>query len=146
MKLSTRARYGVRMMLALAVQYGRGPVYLKDIARCEDISEKYLSLIMIPLRTAGLVHSTRGAHGGYALARDPVQINLKEILDVLEGEPFLVDCVRDPMCCARVSTCVSRDVWSLVGSKISEVLDAISLQDMVRMNAEKHGNEAASGI
>ncbi len=146
MKLSTRARYGVRMMLALAVQYGQGPVYLKDIARCEDISEKYLSLIMIPLRTAGLVHSTRGAHGGYALARDPARINMKEILDALEGEPFLVDCVRNPMSCARVSTCVSRDVWSLLGRKISEVLDAISLQDMVRMNEARVGNEGAAGI
>lgn len=146
MKLSTRARYGVRLMLALAVNYGKGPVYLKDIARGEDISEKYLSLIMIPLRTAGLVNSTRGAYGGYHLARDPVQINLKAILDVLEGEACLVDCVRDPSLCPRVSTCVSREIWTLLGGKISEVLVSINLQDLVRMNEAKVGNEAASGI
>ena len=146
MKLSTRARYGVRLMLALAVNYGKGPVFLKDIARGEDISEKYLSLIMIPLRTAGLVNSTRGAYGGYNLARDPAQINLKDILDILEGESCLVDCVRDPALCPRVSTCVSRDIWTLLGGKISEVLSSINLQDLVRMNEAKVGNEAASGI
>jgi Rrf2 family protein len=146
MKLSTRARYGVRLMLALAVNYGKGPVFLKDIARGEDISEKYLSLIMIPLRTAGLVNSTRGAYGGYNLARDPAQINLKDILDLLEGESCLVDCVRDPSLCPRVSTCVSRDIWTLLGGKISEVLGSINLQDLVRMNEAKVGNEAASGI
>ncbi len=146
MKLSTRARYGVRLMQALAIHYGKGPVYLKDIARGEEISEKYLSLIIIPLRTAGLVNSTRGAYGGYNLARDPFQINLKEILNALEGESCLVDCVRDPSLCNRVSTCVSREIWSLLGGKISEVLDSINLQDLVRMHMEKHGNEAASGI
>jgi Rrf2 family protein len=146
MKLSTRARYGVRLMLVLAVNYGKGPVFLKDIARGEDISEKYLSLIMIPLRTAGLVNSTRGAYGGYHLARDPAQINLKDILDLLEGESCLVDCIRDPSLCPRVSTCVSRDIWTLLGGKISEVLVSINLQDLVRMNEAKVGNEAASGI
>lgn len=146
MKLSTRARYGVRLMLALAVNYGKGPVFLKDIARGEDISEKYLSLIMIPLRNAGFVNSTRGAYGGYNLARDPAQINLKDILDILEGESCLVDCVRDPSLCPRVSTCVSRDIWTLLGGKISEVLGSINLQDLVRMNEAKVGNEEASGI
>ena len=146
MKLSTRARYGVRLMLSLAVNYGKGPVFLKDIARGEDISEKYLSLIIIPLRTAGLVNSTRGAYGGYHLARDPAQINLKDILDILEGESCLVDCVRDPSLCPRVSTCVSREIWTLLGGKISEVLVSINLQDLVRMNEAKVGNEAASGI
>jgi len=146
MKLSTRARYGVRLMLALAVNYGKGPIFLKDIARGEDISEKYLSLIMIPLRTAGLVNSTRGAYGGYHLARDPAQINLKDILDVLEGESCLVDCIRDPSLCPRISTCVSREIWTLLGGKISEFLGSINLQDLVRMNELKVGNEAASGI
>jgi Rrf2 family protein len=133
-------------MVALAVNYGKGPVFLKDIARGEDISEKYLSLIMIPLRTAGLVNSTRGAYGGYHLARDPARINLRDILDILEGESCLVDCVRDPSLCPRISTCVSRDIWMLLGNKISEVLGSINLQDLVRMNAAKVGNEAASGI
>src|SRR4030042_2084260 len=81
MKLSTRARYGVRLMLALAKNYGKEPVYLKDIAGEEDISEKYLSLIIVPLRGIGLVISVRGAYGGYNFARDPQEILLKEFVE-----------------------------------------------------------------
>jgi len=137
MKLSTRARYGVRLMLALAQNYGKEPVYLKDIAKQEDISEKYLSLIIMPLRGIGLVNSVRGAYGGYNLAKDPSQITLKEIVDILEGDCSLVDCVKDPSACTRVSTCVSHDIWATIGGKISEVLSSITLEMMVRMNREK---------
>ncbi len=136
MKLSTRARYGVRLMLVLALNYGKGPVYLKDIAKLEEISEKYLSLIIIPLRGVGLVNSLRGAKGGYSLARDPSLITLKEIVEVLEGDS-LVDCIKDPSTCSRVPTCASRDVWALLGGKISETLDSITLEQLVVMNREK---------
>src|SRR4030042_540461 len=95
MKLSTRTRYGVRLMVALALNYGKDPVFLKDIAKGENISEKYLSLIIIPLRGVNLVNSVRGAHGGYNLSKEPSQITLKEIVDVLEGECSLVDCVKN---------------------------------------------------
>jgi Rrf2 family protein len=137
MKLSTRARYGVRLMLVLAENYGKEPVFLKDIASQEDISEKYLSLIIIPLRNIGLVSSVRGAYGGYNLARDPEKINLKEIVDVLEGDCSLVNCVKDSSACPRVSSCVSHDVWEIIGGKISETLTSITLDMMVRMNQEK---------
>ncbi|MFA5284396.1 MAG: Rrf2 family transcriptional regulator, partial [Smithellaceae bacterium] len=96
MKLSTRTRYGVRLMTVLAQNYGKGPVFLKDIAKGENISEKYLSLIIIPLRGVGLINSVRGAHGGYNLSKEPSQITLKEIVDVLEGDCSLVDCVKNP--------------------------------------------------
>jgi len=123
-------------MLALARNYGKAPVYLKDIARQEEISEKYLSLIIIPLRAVGLVSSTRGAHGGYNLTRLPSEITLKEIVDVLEGN-CLVDCVKDPSVCSRVSTCASRDIWAMLGGKISEALDSVTLEQLVQMNREK---------
>jgi Rrf2 family protein len=124
-------------MLALAQNYGKEPVYLKDIAKQEEISEKYLSLIIMPLRGIGLVNSVRGAYGGYNLAKDPSQITLKEIVDILEGDCSLVDCVKDPSVCPRVSTCVSHDVWAAIGGKISETLSSITLDMMVRMNREK---------
>ena len=114
MKLSTRARYGVRLMLALARSYGQGSVYLKDVAKGEEISEKYLSQIIIPLRSAGLVNSTRGAHGGYMLSKPPAEITLKQIVDPLEGD-CLVDCVKNPSACPCVSTCANRDVRALLG-------------------------------
>jgi len=137
MKLSTRVRYGVRLMLALANNYGKEPVYLKEIAREEDISEKYLSLIIMPLRGIGLVSSVRGAYGGYNLARNPSEITLKEIVDVLEGDCSLVDCVKDPSICPRVPICVSHDIWATIGGKISETLSSITLDKMVRMNRKK---------
>jgi Rrf2 family protein len=137
MKLSTRARYGVRLMVALAFNYDKGPVFLKDVAKGENISEKYLSLIIIPLRRIGLVNSIRGAHGGYLLAKDPSQITMKEIIDVLEGDCSLVDCVRNPSACPRVAICASHDIWEIIGGKISETLNSVTLDMLVKMNQEK---------
>ncbi|MEN6464967.1 MAG: Rrf2 family transcriptional regulator [Syntrophaceae bacterium] len=145
MKLSTRSRYGVRLMLALARSYGQGPLYLKDIARSEEISEKYLSLIIIPLRGVGLVNSTRGSHGGYTLARSPEKITMKEIVDVLEGN-CLVDCIKDPAACSRVSTCASRDIWAMLEGKISETLGSITLQQLVRINQDKVEKNLSNNI
>jgi Rrf2 family protein len=146
MKLSTRARYGVRLMLDLARQYGQGSVYLREIAAREDISEKYLSQIIIPLRGEGLVRSTRGAHGGYRLAKPPAEITLREIVEPLEGGNCLVDCVKHPSACPRVPTCAARDVWTMLGEKISETLDSVTLEQLVRINLEKLGNNMAHNI
>lgn len=145
MKLSTRARYGVRLMLALASNYGQGTLYLKDIARSEEISEKYLGQIIIPLRGAGLVNSNRGVHGGYTLARAPGEITLRQIVEPLEGD-CLVDCVKNASACSRVSTCASRDVWALLGGKITETLDAITLEQLMRMNRDKAEQSQSSNI
>jgi Rrf2 family protein len=124
-------------MVALALNYGKRPVFLKDIAKGESISEKYLSLIIIPLRGVGLVNSIRGAHGGYSLAKDPSQITMKEIVDVLEGDCSLVNCVNDPSACPRVPICASHDIWAIIGGKISETLSSITLDMLVKMNREK---------
>lgn len=137
MRLSTRSQYGVRLMLALARNYGKGYVYLKDIARGEGMSEKYLSQITIPLRGMGLVNSSRGARGGYTLAKAPGEITLKEIVDVLEGDTSLVDCVKNKSACARVPICASRDVWVMLGGKIAEALNSINLEQLVQLNKDK---------
>jgi len=137
MKLSTRIRYGVRLMLTLAENWGKGPVFLKDIAREEEISEKYLSLIIIPLRTNGLVNSTRGAHGGYALAKPPESITIEQIVEAVEGKPSLVDCVPNGTICHRADQCVTREIWEVLGNRISETLESISLEQLVRMKREK---------
>jgi len=127
-------------MVALALNYGKEPLFLKDIAKGENISEKYLSLIIIPLRRVGLVNSVRGARGGYNLAKESSQVTLKEIVDVLEGDCSLVDCVKNPSCCSRVPICASHDIWEIIGNKISETLRSITLDMLVRMNQEKSGN------
>jgi Rrf2 family protein len=137
MKLSTRSRYGVRLLLELALHNKEGQIFLKDIAREEQISEKYLSLIIIPLKAAGLVKSMRGAKGGYALAKPPSEITLKEVVDILEGDTCLVDCVKDPASCPRADTCASRDLWSIISSRISQTLGSFTMADLARMSREK---------
>jgi len=127
----------MRLMLDLALSYGNGPVFLKDIARQQDISEKYLSQIIIPLKSRGLVNSFRGAHGGYVLARHPSQITVQEIMEVLEGEMCFVKCVRDPSVCKRVSLCVTRQVWGILGDAVSRTLESMNLEDLVSMHREK---------
>lgn len=139
MKLSTRARYGVRFMVSLAERFDENPSFLKDIATEQGISEKYLSLIVIPLRSAGLLLSTRGAHGGYSLARSPEKITLKEIVDALEGEPCLVDCVKEPSVCSRTDICPTREIWRTVGEKIAETLGEVTLDSLVARSLEKKG-------
>ena len=145
MKLSTRTRYGVRLMLALARIYGQGSIFLKDVAKGEEISEKYLSQIIIPLRGAGLVNSNRGVHGGYTLARSPAEITLRQIVEPLEGD-CLVDCVNNPAACERVLTCPSRDVWTLLGGKISETLDGITLEQLLHREKDKLEQSASQNI
>lgn len=130
MKLSTRSRYGVRFMTALACEYGDNSLLLKDIAAGEEISGKYLSLIVIPLRAAGLIKSLRGAHGGYSLARAPRDITLCDIVEALEGETCLVRCVKEPTACNRSATCPTRDIWSVLGDRIRETLKSVTIADL----------------
>jgi Rrf2 family protein len=133
-------------MLALALNYGKGPALLKDIAKGQNISEKYLSLIIIPLRGVGLVNSIRGAYGGYSLAKDPSQITMKEIVDVLEGDCSLVNCVKNHSTCPRVPICVSHDIWEIISGKISETLNSITLDMLVKMNHKKVGKAMMHNI
>lgn len=132
-------------MLALARNHGNGPVFLKDMARQEEISEKYLSQIIILLRVAGLVHSCRGAHGGYILSRSPAEITLRQIVDPLEGY-CLVDCVYNPAACGRVPTCASRDIWALLGGKIAETLGGITLEQLLHREQDKLAQSTSQNI
>lgn len=136
MKLSTRSRYGVRFMTALARANKGDSLLLKDIAASEGISGKYLSLIVIPLRTAGLINSLRGAHGGYSLAKDPQEITLCDIVEALEGETCLVRCVKQPAVCDRTAVCPTRDVWMVLGDKIRETLKGVTLYELAKKNKE----------
>jgi len=137
MRISTRGRYSTRLMLELANRYEEGPIFLKDISSAQEISLKYLSQLIIPLKIAGLVKSTRGAHGGYMLARPPEKINLREIIEAVEGPINLVECISDPRFCQRYEDCVTRDVWTEVTRDIYGKLNRISLKDMVRRCEQK---------
>ena len=132
MRLSTRARYGTRLMLELALNFDKGTIFLKDIAEREEISEKYLSQLVIPLRASGLISSSRGAHGGYRLAKSPSQITLKEIVQTLEGGINFVECVKNPSVCSRVSKCATRGIWERLDKKISDELTFVNLADLIK--------------
>ena len=141
MKISTRVRYGVRLMVELGLHYDQGPFYLKQIAKLEDISEKYLSQIIIPLKRAGLIRSFRGAKGGYILSRSPDKISMKQIVAVLNGGLNMVKCVKSPNSCSRVSSCVTRELWNDLGNVISNMLGSVSLQDLVEKCRNKKNHE-----
>ena len=131
MKLSTRGRYGLRFVLELARRFGDGPIFLGDIARKQDISEKYLGQLVIPLKNADLIRSQRGAHGGYMLTREPSAITLRQVVEAVEGSLALVECVDHPETCSRSNGCIHRDVWARVTECISGTLESITLQDLV---------------
>lgn len=139
MKLSTKGRYGVRLMVDIAEHSGEGPVFLKDIAMRQDISEKYLWHLTAVLKTAGLINSIRGAHGGYILARKAADITLKDIVVPLEGSMCLVACVDNPSVCKRAGTCATREIWTDTSKKISEVLTSCTLDAMVEKQKRKSG-------
>lgn len=142
MRLSTKGRYASRLMLELALCYGRGPVLLKNIAEREEISEKYLGHLIPPLKVAGLINSSRGAHGGYILAKTPDQITLKEAVLAVEGNLAVVECVSTPAICNRVKSCVTRDIWSQMGEKMMEVLESTTLQNMVNQYQNKQRQQS----
>ena len=123
MKISTRSRYGLRLMFELGLRYHEPLVQLKVIADTQQISEKYLSQIIIPLRAAGLVESVRGSQGGYRLAKTPQSITVREVIET-------VDC-SDGKECPRQKICPSTSVWTRLGDKIIETLDAITLENMI---------------
>ena len=137
MKISARTRYGVRLMLSLALNYGKGPFLLRDIAKGEQISDKYLSQIVIPLKANGLVNSFRGAHGGYTLAKAPSQISIKEIVEALEGGLNLVGRIKDISSYSQVSIHVTHNIWNKLSERMAETLDSITLDELAKEYQEK---------
>ncbi len=137
MKLNTKMRYGTRAMLELALHYQEGALSLAHIAAAQEISEKYLELLFASLRTAGLVQSQRGARGGYTLARPPEQTTLRDIFDVLESPEPYVPCTVDHDSCDRWATCVTQDIWAQMYDASMQVLQSITLADLVARGAER---------
>jgi Rrf2 family protein len=136
-KLSTKGRYGVRLMFDLALHNGEGAVSLKDVAKRQGISEKYLWHLIPPLKNAGLITATRGAHGGYVLAKPPHLISLKEILETVEGSMSLVECTDQPSLCNRSGSCVAREIWAEVTDRMLKALASFTLEEMLEKQKVK---------
>ena len=137
MKLSTKGRYGVRLMIELALHEGNELVTLREISKQQEISHKYLWRLITPLLKAGLIRSERGAQSGYMLAKPASKITLRDIVVEVEGPLSIVECVRNPSICHRNTLCVARDVWADVSAKIEDVLESITLQDVVKNYRKK---------
>lgn len=145
MKLSTRARYGIHAMYDLAFYGRQGPQPLKAIAQRQKVPEAYLEQLMGPLRRAGLVKAVRGAQGGYLLAKPPGQITVEQVLEALEGEVKLADCLLEEAACDKACVCPTRLVWQKLRDGIHQVLEGITLEDMLRDYARLSG-ETLQGI
>lgn len=127
MKLSTRGRYGTRLMLELAKNYGRGPVSMSAISKNQNIPIKYLEQLIIPLKKANLVTSARGPKGGHMLSKTPDKINIWDVLMLLEANYSLVDCVTNAARCKKSADCPVRPIWGKAFQAMKKVFEETSL-------------------
>ena len=141
MKISTKGRYALRLMMDLAENNTGSPISLKDVAKRQDISDKYLEQIISILNKAGYVRSVRGAQGGYMLKMEPQNYTVGMILRQTEGSLAPVACIEDDeIVCDRQQPCVTSIVYKKINDAISGVVDNITLQDLVDWQNEKNGN------
>jgi Rrf2 family iron-sulfur cluster assembly transcriptional regulator len=150
MKLSTRSRYGTRLMLDMAQHYNQGPIQIGDIARRQGISVKYLEQIIIPLKRAHFIETVRGPKGGHVLARPPAEFTLAEIVALLEESVSLVECIEHAEICQRADTCPTRLIWKEVAQAMFDTLNSITLADLVEkarlMDMEHFSNARHPGV
>ena len=143
MKLSTRGRYGTRILLDLALHHDEEPVLLKDIALRQQISLRYVEHLITPLIAGGIMWSTRGPKGGVSLAKHPEEIRLDEVIQLFEGSTAPAECVNNPRICARSELCATRDIWGEVKKAMNGVLESTTLQDLVERQKRKEQPEEA---
>ncbi len=128
--VTTRSRYGLRLLVELAEQGVARATDLAGIARRQGIPESYLAKLALALKAAGLIRSERGARGGYALARAPEDIDLFTVVEVLEGRSSLLECSSDPSSCPRSGECKTLPVWTGLDQVVREYLSAITVASL----------------
>lgn len=142
MKISTKGRYALRLMLDLAEHAAEGTISIKAIAARQEVSDKYLEQIISMLTRAGFVVSTRGARGGYRLAHSPKEYTVGMILRLTEGSLAPVACLEEGSApCGRAASCATLFVWEKINDAISEVVDHITLDDLLEIQQKKNGND-----
>jgi len=127
MKISTKGRYGLRILADIAAKGKNGPRLIREISKSQNLSQKYVGRLMMELRAGGLVRSIRGARGGYVLAKSPSEISLLDILETMEGDLSIVACVVCPQKCGQSKSCAAREVWSGLNADIRSKMAEISL-------------------
>ena len=131
MQLTTRSRYGLRMLLDIALHGDERPVRIQDIAKRRNISVKYLEQLIRALKKAGFIHSKRGPKGGHVLAMAPEDIRVGDVVRALEVRPELTECVGNPDACMIASDCVTRQIWARATASLFKELDAIHVADLL---------------
>ncbi len=146
MRISSRGQYGLRALAVLASRHGQGPVQVREIARVESLSAKYLEQLLGRLRTGGLVRSVRGARGGYTLSRDPGAVTVREVLLLLEGSLAPVGCVDEGGECGveGQEACPAHGLWSGLHAAVLTYLDSFTLADLVRVAARGEARTQAA--
>lgn len=124
----------------VAIHQSDIPVQLKDVAERQQISLSYLEHLIAPLVAAGMIKSSRGAHGGVSLGKSPDDISLIDVVRALEGSMAPVECVDDPTKCSRAGDCVTRDLWIETKRAMESVLESTTLADLVRRQRDKNGS------
>lgn len=138
MKISTKGRYALRLMLDLAINDTGEPVRIRDVAARQEISEKYLEQIISVLNKAGFVRSVRGPQGGYYLMKEPAQYTVGMILRLTEGSLAPVACLDgDVNPCERQESCVTLRLWQMLNQAVSDVVDRVTLADLVEWHKQK---------
>lgn len=137
MKFSTRTRYGLRAMVDIGIHSKQIPLFVKDIARRQNVSERYLENILLTLKKTGILRSIQGGKGGYGFLKKPSEINLREIVEALEGPLSLVECVEKKELCERSGSCVARELWCKVRDEILKILEGITLEELIEKEKEK---------
>lgn len=141
MKISTKGRYAIRMLLDLAEHQNCGFIALKDIAKRQNISKKYLEQIIPIFNKSGILRTNRGSQGGYQLAKSPDQYTVGEILRLTEGSLSPVVCLEEnPVICERSNDCLMLPIWKGLFDVITQYLDGITLQDILDQQKEQHSN------
>lgn len=141
MKISTKGRYAVRLLLDLAENKDKGYISLKDVAERQNISKKYLEQIVSMLNRAGILQTSRGFQGGYKLAKSPDTITVGMILRLTEGSLAPVACLdSEPIDCDRSETCPTLYIWQGLKDVIDKYLDGITLQDVLDKEREGYSN------
>jgi len=131
MKLSTRSRYGARILVDLARHNDQGPVQVGEISKRQDISVKYLEQLIRPLKQASMVTSVRGPKGGHLLAKNPAEISLGQIVRLFEGQSELVECISNPEQCNMSDDCQVRLAWKDATRVLYEKLDSTTIADLL---------------
>ncbi len=141
MKISTKTRYTVRALLDLAVNDKGKPSQIKDIARRQDLSVRYLENLFSALRADGILTSSKGKGGGFSLSRAPSRINILDVIQAVEGKLILVSCIESDSFCQRYADCITRNIWKKANNRLKEFFKSITLKNLIEDYKKKVKNK-----